>query len=99
MKPDPLAGLTKRQRQMHERHCARYFAKYDPRQHEGWFAKQMRAGRLIVTERYDLDHPARGPNVTSVQCCECGADLQVQRRNAKTPICLACAYRLADVDC
>jgi hypothetical protein len=104
MKDDPLAGLTAWQRHVHERHCAGYFADYKPEDHTGWLAEELRAARLIILERFDLDHPAqRGLNVNRVQCVDCGADLQCHappgRPATKVPICLACAYRRARFDC
>lgn len=97
---DPLRGLTKRQRIEHERHCARYFAKYRPAEHTGWLAEGLRAGRVRLLTRYDLDHPARG-NVKRIQCYDCNADLQVSvlvGTPATYPLCLACGYRRAYQD-
>jgi hypothetical protein len=104
MKDDPLAGLTSEQRHKHEWHCAGYFRTYKPEEHTGWLAEELSARRLIIHERFDLDHPAQiGLSVTRVQCVDCGADLQSHeppgRPATKTSICLACAYRRASFDC
>lgn len=100
---DPLAGLSPRQRRTHERKAARHFATYDPVTRTGWLAEELAAERLIILERFDLDHPARSPNVHRVECIDCTADLQCHAPPGapatKAPICLACAYRRALADC
>lgn len=101
MRTDPLKGLTARQRREHERECARYFGTYDPDEHTGWLAEALGNGALIVSERVDLQHPAKRAMPLRARCRDCSADLQY--RDADNPakvemICLACAYRRASFD-
>jgi hypothetical protein len=100
---DPLAGLTRRQRQAHEKKAAAFLADYRPSEHSGWFAELCASVPMavIVATRVDLDHPRLPGNTATSRCIDCDNDLQHEpgAPNGGLPkLCIACAWRRGRTD-
>jgi len=104
VKTDPLAGLTRRQRQLYERRCAAFLVvRYGvfvrgrnwPRPFDAVIRHQD--ADSIIAERYDLNHPLRAGKAACGDCVDCGANLQasIAIPPGVTLLCVCCATQRA----
>jgi hypothetical protein len=87
----------------YEESCKEYMRTYEPDIHTGWFAEQSRGpdDKVVVAERYDLEHPLQPGFSVFRDCIDCGANLQLRPSDPDgglPVLCICCAYDRASSD-